>query len=290
MNKQLLKVIEGAVRSDKQLFRMNQSWAFLHQQYNIGRTQGNNLNVTQQDKDELVTVVKLATGIDLEQISVTDFAPMHREETLAVALDEKLAGQTVKKDRLAVKTLAESSLKINRLSYSLPGHGYLDMALVDICSTEHNCIVLIENYRCFDRLENMQLNLPNQYADPLVLFRGDNYYNEKVVRQLTAQLNLPVLVMSDFDPKGLVIAQSFPNVMGLIAPCLTDLDSLLKDKQKANSKLYEKQLASCQNTLSNSPDALIRQLWKMMKTHQAGIVQEYWLQTGCELVVHSIHS
>jgi hypothetical protein len=26
----------------------------------------------------------------------------------------------------------------------------------------------------------------------------------------------------------------------------------------------------------------------MMKTHQAGLVQEYWLQAGCELVVHSL--
>jgi len=26
----------------------------------------------------------------------------------------------------------------------------------------------------------------------------------------------------------------------------------------------------------------------MMKTHHAGIVQEYWLQADCELVVHGL--
>lgn len=288
MNKQLLKVIEGAIRSNKEIFPLNQSWTYLHRQYNIGQTQGNKLKVTQDDKDDLIAVVKHEDGIDLEQISVADFAAMNREAALAFALDEKIAGQSVKKDRLAIKALTGRALKINGLSYSLPGSGYLDMALSDITGTAHNCILLIENYRCFDRLENMQLNLPARYADPLVLYRGDNDYSEKTVRQLLAQLNLPVLAMADLDPQGLSIAQSFPHIVGLIAPCLADLEVLLKDKQKANSKLYDKQLAGCQNALSTSPHALIRQLWGMMKKHQAGIVQEYWLQAGYALVVHGL--
>ena len=270
MNKQLLAVIERAIRSELQIFPLNQSWEYLHQEYNIGRTQGNKLEVTPQDKKELLALVKHEAGVDLGQISVTDFAAMNREETLSFALDEKLAGQAVKKDRLAIKTLAGHALKINGKSFSLPGSGHLDMALADLSGTAHNCILLIENYRCFDRLENMHLNLPDQYADPLVLFRGDNTYSENTVRQLLAQLNLPVLVMADLDPKGLIIAQSFPNVIGLIAPCLADLETLLKDKQKANSKLYEKQLAGCRNALSTSPHALIRHLWEMMKTSSGG--------------------
>lgn len=288
MNKQLLAVIERAIRSELQIFPLNQSWKYLHQQYNIGRTQGNKLEVTPQDKKELLALVKHEAGIDLGQVSVADFAAMNREQALSVALDEKMAGQAVKKDRLAIKTLAGRTLKFNGESFALPGCGYLDMALADITSTTHSCILLIENFRCFDRLEKMRLNLPDQYADPLVLFRGDNTYGENTMRRFLAQLNLPILVMSDIDPKGLVIAQSFPNVIGLIAPCLADLEALFKNNQKANPKLYEKQLAGCRNALLTSPHILIKQLWKMMKTHQAGIVQEYWLQAACELVVHSL--
>ncbi|MDO9267480.1 MAG: hypothetical protein Q7T96_00020 [Methylobacter sp.] len=288
MNKQLLKVIEGAIRCDKETFPLNQSWTYLHRQYNIGQTQGNKLKITQQDKDDLIAVVKHETGVDLAQISVADFSAMHREAALCFALDEKIAGQSVKKDRLAIRSLTGMALKINGLSYSLPARGYMDMALIDIIGTAHNCILLIENYRCFDSLENMRLNLPDQYADPLVLYRGDNYYSEKTARQLLARLNLPVLAMADLDPKGLSIAQSFPHIIGLIAPCLADLEALLKDKQKANPKLYGKQLVGCQNTLATSPHVLIRQLWDMMKKHQAGIVQEYWLQAGYVLVLHSL--
>jgi len=288
LKKQLLKVIERAIQSDQQIFPLNQSWAFLHQEYNIGRTQGNKLKVTRQDKDNLLAMVKLAAGVDLEHISTTDLAAMNREEALFFALDEKIAGQAVKKNRLAIKSLVGMALKINGESFSLPGSGYLDMALANITSTSHHCILLIENYRCFDSLENIQLNLPDQYADPLVLYRGDNYYSEKTVRQLLAQLNLPVLVMADLDPQGLIIAQSFPGVTGLIAPCLADLEILFKDKQKANPKLYEKQQAGCGGALSTNSHALIRQLWEMMKAHQAGIVQEYWLQASCVLVLHSL--
>ena len=288
MNKQLLAVIERAIQSDNQVFPLNQSWMFLHQEYNIGRMQGNKLEVTSQDKDELLALVKLETGVDLGEISVVDFAAMNREQVLSFALDEKMAGQAVKKDRLAIKTLAGYSLKINGESFSLPGSGHLDMALSDLSSTAHHCILLIENYRCFDSLEKMRLNLPDQYADPLVLFRGDNVYSENTVRRLLAQLNLPVLVLADLDPQGLIIAQSFPNVIGLVAPCLADLEALFKDKQKVNSKLYEKQLAGCGNSLSSSPHSLIRHLWEMMKTHQAGIVQEHWLQAGFELVAISL--
>jgi len=97
LNKQLLSVIERAIRSDNQLFPLNQSWKYLHRQYNIGQTQGNKLKVTQQDKDDLIAVVKHEDGIDLEQISVADFAAMNREAALSFALDEKIAGQSVKK-------------------------------------------------------------------------------------------------------------------------------------------------------------------------------------------------
>lgn len=289
MNKQLLAVIERAIRSELQIFPLNQSWEYLHQEYNIGRTQGNKLEVTPQDKKELLALVKHEAGIDLGRVSVADFAGINREEALSFTLDEKMAGQAVKKDRLAIKTLPGHTLKINGEAFSLPGCGYLDMALADMADTVHNSILIIENYRCFDKLEKMRLNLPGQYADPLVVFRGDNTYSENTVRQLLANIHLPVLVMADLDPKGLIIAQSFSGVIGLIAPRLADLEALFKDKQKANSKLYEKQLAGCQNTLSTSPYALIKQLWEMMETHQAGIVQEYWLQGGCELLVHSLN-
>jgi hypothetical protein len=135
MNKHTLKVIERAIRSDQQLFPFNQSWEYLHQQYNIGRMQGNKLKVTPQDKDELLALVKLETGVDLGQTSVTDFAAMNREEALSVALDEKMAGQSVKKDRLAIKTLVRHTLKVKNLRQSRRLENVNRSKRVKLCTT-----------------------------------------------------------------------------------------------------------------------------------------------------------
>lgn len=288
MNKLILKVIQNAVQSDKQLFPFNQSWQYLHQQYNIGCSHGTKLEITAQDKLELLALVKLETGVDLEQIIVADFATMNREEVLAIAINEKLAGQAVKKNRVTIKVLTGQTLKINDQAYTLPEQGHWDMALADLISTAHNSIMVIENYRCFDRLANIRMNLPRQYADPLIAYRGDNIYSERCVRELIAKLALPVLVMADLDPKGLVIAQSFPGMVGLCAPGLSDIEMMFKDPQKANQNLYKQQLADCQRILSNSPHPVIKQFWQMMKKNQAGLVQEYWLMAENELIAHGL--
>ncbi|NOT84154.1 MAG: hypothetical protein HOP02_05070 [Methylococcaceae bacterium] len=288
MNKQLLKVIQAAIQSDKSLFPLNQSWALLHEQYNIGCTQGNKLHLNLQDKAELLMLTQQVTGIDLAETLMTDFVNMQREQALAVAIDEKFAGLAVKKDRLAMKTLSGQTLKINDKAYPMPDCGHLDIALSDLSNTAHRCVLIIENYRCFDALQKIHLSLSKQYADPLVLFRGDNTYSENTVRRLLALLNLPVLVMADLDPKGLLIMQSFPKVCGLIAPCHADLDILFNDTQKANTHLYTKQLAGCQQALETTPYAGIRAFWSLMKTHQAGIVQEYWLHDDYTLVLHKL--
>ncbi|MCX7098105.1 MAG: hypothetical protein NTV43_09425 [Methylococcales bacterium] len=290
MNKQHLKVIERAIRSNLNLFPLNTSWAYLHKHYNIGRTQGNKLEINQQDKDDLLALVKAEMGIDLTQSSCADFMEMNREAVLAMAIDEKLAGRAVKQARLAIRSSAGKPLKINGHSYSLPEPGFLDLGLVDIHSSAHNFILVVENFPCFDHLTAMRLDLPGEYADPLVVFRGDNYYSQQTVRLLLSKLALPVLVMADLDPQGLMIVQSFTNVAGLIAPSLADLEVLFKDKRIANPQLYDKQLMGCQTALANSPYRLIRQLWQMMHNHQAGIVQEHGLLTACAWTVHRLDS
>jgi hypothetical protein len=288
MNKLILKVVQNALQSDKQLFPLNQSWQYLHQSYNIGRTHGNKLEVTAQDKVELLALVKLETGIDLEQVALADLAAMNREDVLSIALDEKLAGQAVKKQRLALKALLGRPLKINGQSYTLPECGHWDIALADVVCTTHNCLMVIENYRCFDRLATIRVNLPLPYNNPLIIYRGDNTYSENDTRQLIAKLALPVIVMADLDPKGLVIAQSFPGLVGLCAPELNDIETLLKDPKKANRQLYTQQLAECQAVLTNSRHTVIRQFWALMKTYQAGVVQEYGLLAASELIVYQL--
>ncbi|NOQ77170.1 MAG: hypothetical protein GQ475_05180, partial [Methylococcaceae bacterium] len=217
----------------------------------------------------------------LQHTKVADFAGMHREQALEHGSNEKLAGKKVKDQRLAFKTLAEQPLKINKQEYFLPANGHMDMCLEQLESIEHNCILIIENYRCFDQLQQINLKLPTQYNQPLVVYRGDNYYKENALRQLLAATTLPVIAMLDIDLKSLLIASSFSRVVGVMCASLPEFEVLLQEKGSAD--LYAKQLSECQQALNTSEEPMIRSLWALLRKYQKVWVQEHDLGAGYEL-------
>ncbi|OAI21017.1 MULTISPECIES: DUF7281 domain-containing protein [Methylomonas] len=286
MNKTWLAVIGRAIDSGQELFPLNQTWQAIHQEYNIGLTQAKKLLLTHHDKQELRELVRKITHIDLHEVSPGEFAGMQREQVLTLAINEKLAGQSVKKNRLALKSLLGRALKLNGEYYRLPENSHCDMALESIVGVEHQSIWIVENYRCFDQLGAIKLDESAALTEPLVVFRGDHVYQADTVLNLIEKLQLPVWVMGDIDPKGLSIAQSYPNFAGLIAPDMAVLESYFNDPGKANHKLYEKQLAGCHKALSDTRYSIIQACWQLMELHQAGIVQEHWLVGNLLLQMH----
>ena len=109
MNKQQLAAIERAIDSDRELFSLNNTWRKVHDDYNIGLRQANKLKLSPQDKQELRALIEKATGIDSQRTRSSEFNMMEREQVLTLAIDEKLAGQAVKKNRLAIKSLPDIS-------------------------------------------------------------------------------------------------------------------------------------------------------------------------------------
>ncbi|OQW66719.1 DUF7281 domain-containing protein [Methylomonas sp. 11b] len=286
MNKTQLTVIARAISCEQEIFPLNQSWQAIHREYNIGLTQAKKLHLTSADKQELRELVNKITGIDLQQVGMGEFSTMQREQVLTLAIDEKLAGQSVKKSRLAMKPVPGRMLKLNGEHYRLPDHSHCDIALDNITSIEHQSIWVVENYRCFDQLSAMKLDELAASTEPLVVFRGDQVYQAGTVLSLIEKYPLPVWVMGDMDPKGLSIAQSFPNFAGLIGPGLAALEFYFKNSGKANHKIYEKQLAGCRMALSDTRYPIIQACWQLMKLHQAGIVQEHWLVDNTSLKMH----
>lgn len=286
MNKTWLAVIARAIESEQELFPLNQTWQAIHQEYNIGLSQTKKLRLTDQDKQELRELVHKITGIDMQQVGLGDLTAMQREQVLTVAIDEKLAGQSVKKNRLAIKPLPGMVLKINDEHYRLPENSHCDIALERVACVEHQSIWIIENFRCFDQLSLIKLEESAVLTEPLVVFRGDHVYQARTVLSLIEKLQLPVWVMGDIDPKGVSIAQSYPNFTGLIAPAMRALEAYFNDSGKANHKLYEKQLAGCHRALSHTRYPIILACWQLMKKHQAGIVQEHWLVDDTILSLH----
>ncbi|MDD2768997.1 MAG: hypothetical protein PHT19_09690 [Methylococcus sp.] len=175
-------------------------------------------------------------------------------------------------------------LCLNGQTLALPIRCHLDAAIEAIESLDHDTIIVIENYECFDRLEDLRWNLGERYAHALVLYRGDPQTSgARAVNEFLRSQERPVLAMVDLDPAGLLIAQSLPLVQGLVAPDFRCLESLF---EQGNPDLYHRQRPRAESAILNSPHAVIRGFWELMERHQKGLVQERWLGGDVELKVH----
>ncbi|NOQ65161.1 MAG: hypothetical protein GQ582_11680 [Methyloprofundus sp.] len=288
LNKIALRVVAKAIQEKQDLVNFNKSWQRVYEEYAIGLAQGTQLKLSAADRAELQALIKLEQGIDLGQTSIDELHAMPREQALNVAIDEKLAGKAVKYQRIAIKSLAKLPLKLNQQAYQLPASGHIDISLEQIESVEHRCILMIENYRCFDQLQRIKLELPEQYKQPLVLYRGDDYYSQKTVKLFLQQVNLPVITMMDIDPAGLVMASSYANTIGMMCIDLVELERLVK--AKGNADLYAKQLPVYQQALNKSTEPVITALWAILKKHQKGWVQEHYLNLKAELSLFAFTS
>jgi len=90
-----------------------------------------------------------------------------------------------------------------------------------------------------------------------------------------------VIAMLDIDLKSLLIAISFPRVVGLMCMSLSEFEVLLQ--AKGNADLYAKQLPECQQTLNTSEEPVIKTLWFLLRKQQKVWVQEHDLDAGYEL-------
>ena len=281
LNKTLLKLAEKALKDKQTLVPLNKGWQLFHTEYAIGLTQGNKLSLTAKDRQALHTIIKLETGVDLQQIGTKQLTDLPREQVLKYALDEKLAGTKLKQQRLAFKALSDQPLMINQCTYTLPSAGHMDMSLENIVSVEHRCILVVENYRCFDQLHQIKLSLVGPYQQPLVVYRGDEYYSQKTLNLFLQRVQLPVIAMMDIDPAGLLIASSLPYVIGLMCMTEIELDQLLANK--GNAELYAKQLPRCRQALNATDKPVLKSLWRLLCKHQKGWVQEHDLVAEYQL-------
>jgi hypothetical protein len=286
MDKRLVGVIERALRSAQPVFPFNASWQALHREYNVGQPLGGQIHLSGQDKAELAALVKQLAGLDLREAALADFADLSRHEALRLGREEKWAGRAVGARRLLLKALPGQPLRVNGEALSLPDRGHLDIAAEAVGRLGHGAVVVVENYACFDRIEQMRLVLEGHWAGAAVVYRGDPRASRAdAVHEFLRAQALPVLAMVDIDPAGLVIAQALPGVAGLLAPPLPVVDALLG---QGNPGLYRKQRPGAERSLVNSPYRLIRDWWSLIESRGAGLAQERWLQGDVKVVAHAL--
>lgn len=159
-------------------------------------------------------------GIDDPDRFDVNFGDKTRIETAETSAFEKFAGKAPRSGRVLIRSTT-GSLAINGLTLPMIDDGCLDIHVRSILSIEHDCLIVVENFEAVTGLEKLVMNgFP--YRDPLIVYRGDAINPGNGAIEMAKNTALPVIAFSDFDPQGLNIALSTPNVRGALLPASYD--------------------------------------------------------------------
>lgn len=242
----------------------------------IGTKCGKSVYFSQKDRDEMRKWLE-AKGYSVEQV---DLSRLSRGERLSLTPNEKAGNEAVKRRRISVKALAGGALILDGQPIMLPAESHLDADWHRVVGKlGHGCVMVVENYECFNRIHEITFRLPIEYRSPLVVYRGDSYESRlDNVLTFLAEAKLPVLAFVDADPAGMVIAANLPGLVGVVAPDLHILEGQLASPQTGRRDLFADQYASVQNALHEiAQDSPCRPVLDLILKHRSGVVQERWI-------------
>lgn len=251
-------------------------------EFGIGTRRGKSAYFTGKDKDEIRAWLE-AKGFSVDQRVLPG---MTRSERLAVTPNEKAGGDAIKRNRISIKALAGQPLIFGEERLLLPPESHLDVDWTKVVShIRHTCILVVENYENFNRINETQFDLPDQFRSPLVVYRGDpNESRIDNVLKFLAKIKLPVLAFVDADPAGVAIASQFPNLFGMVLPPLDTLKEQLHNPQTARKDLFMDQYPVYGQTLDTlGRDHPCYPAWKLISKSASGVVQERWVQTSVKI-------
>lgn len=276
MDKRLINTLLRVVNSAEADFTASDGLRQFHSDYGLGRTQGQTrIRFSDRDKEEIRAVLRAAEGIDADNCSREAWDGLTRAEALDLGHNEKLADGAVKRNRISVKAMPGRSLRLNGVRLPLFAGAHLDVDWQRLDAMGHNCVLLVENYECFDGLGSIDFAgvLPTEY-DPLVLYRGDRHESRlDSVTTFLADRRLPVILFGDWDPTSLVEAARFERAVGLIRPAA--LGEVLQ--RYGNPELYRRQVGAAFGGLATDSRAALREMHLALNLARKGLVQEVLL-------------
>jgi len=275
MEKNLINSLLRIYHGEKDRYAASGLLTRLMEDFNIGQRVGTSIVFSNNDRDSIRKL--LATeGIDVETTQLGQWQELSRTDSLEFSHNEKMTNASVRQGRVAVKVLPENLLCFGEEKISLPISSNLDIDwrwLVENC--DHTSVLLVENWEAFDKIHEVTFDLSSAGTNPLVVFRGSPVYRQDYVIALLNGLALPVFAFVDFDPSGLILAQSTPHFEGLMVPPTLELVSALKSVK--NYSRYRSQLIQSQTILNNATHPDIVTHWKLLQEYGTALPQEYFL-------------
>ena len=276
MEKNLINRLLHIYQSDKPRYTVSDGLARFAEDFNIGQRVGaSSLTFSQADRASIFRLLA-KEGIDARTTQVGQWDGLSRAEALEYSNNEKMTGASVRQHRVAVKALPGRCLQIDKQKILLPTGSNLDLNwqwLLQRCA--HTSVLVVENWEAFDAVDCITFDLCRAGDNPLVVFRGSPVYRQDYVMALLQGLERPVFALVDYDPSGLVLAQSLPHFAGLMVPPEHELLAGLKSIK--NHARYRSQLIQAQATLNRSQHPDIVANWKLLQEHGTALPQEYFL-------------
>jgi hypothetical protein len=263
-------------QSEKSKFSTSAILARFVADYNIGHPVGVSLYFSEQDKTEIRALLLASEAINAEETTSKQWDGLSRTESLAFGSNEKLTAAAVRSERIAVKSLPGRPLLMDGKEIHLPVGANIDMNWQHLSKNcGHSTILIVENWEAFDNVHDTTFDLSAAGDNPLVVFRGSPVYRQDYVVFLLKALQIPVFAFVDFDPAGLVIAQSLPHFVGLISPPVEELQRALKACK--NYDRYRNQLPQAQACLDAATHDQIMVHWQLLQKHGKALPQEYFM-------------
>lgn len=279
LDKRTVQILLRAVQSAEGFVRGSKALQLFCEDYRIGRIKGTRILLNTDDKTRIKLLLQ-ADGIDPE----TDPAAwdgISRADALALGPNEKFTAAPVKRRRVAIKALPGRTLDLDGRQLLLPSASHLDMDGADAaCLLAHDTVLLVENWECFEHIDQVDLDLSAAGANPLVVWRGDTSNTRaNTATELLQALRRPVWAFVDYDPAGLLIAATLPHLAGIIAP---PPDRLERDMARGLTDRYRQQLPTASAALEACTQPAIQRLWDVLRRHGRALPQEYYLIAGRE--------
>ncbi len=242
-------------------------WDRIQQTFEIGESRGRDLYFTVGERQLLREQCRLAWGFD-----PLDGIPQgNRREVAASAIDEKIAAERPDDRHLLVKGRLPAPLPLlaSDLSLRLP--------IPSLNPDAIGQVVVIENLDSFDDWH--AFSSPIELMDALVLYRGHGGL-ARGTRNLLSVLpeHIPVTVFPDWDPAGLLIAQTLPRADALLVPELND--RLLA---KGSPEHFARQHRAARYLDSADLGSHWSLVWEDMKARQVSLKQQHMLAFGAPL-------
>jgi hypothetical protein len=278
MEARLVKVLLRRVQSDRERFPMNESLDSFVRDYGskVGVRKGKSIYMTPTQKHVICKLLS-SEGVSADTSPVA-WDGLTRAEALSIGHNEKFAQEPVKRRRVAVKALRPSlPLFLNGQPLLLPARCHVEVDHAELGDMEqHDWIVVIENWECFNDIHVAADSLAFPGQNPLIVWRGDkdNVRTDSMLAMLR-NLKQPVAAFVDYDPSGMVIARSLPRLEIVIAPPLDALPKMMM--QSGLVERYMHQIVGCRAVLEKMDVACVADVWNVIRLSGRALPQEFFL-------------